>query len=128
MKGWTSYHMETVTAVQYGTGASMIPAAAKSGLAAFLVAAGVLVPRPAAADWFIPNNFVTQEDLDGAVAEEYGNLTNFAFIYPPRTVIGTNDFFHTSTCGAVGTHSRRKAMSRGCACCTANSHIQSSFT
>lgn len=80
-------------AVKHGMGVSIILVAAKSGFAAFLVAAGVLVPGPAAADWFISNNFVTQADLDGAVVEEYANLTNFAFIYPPRTQVGTNDCF-----------------------------------
>lgn len=85
--------MGAVMAVKHGMGVSMILVAAKSGFAAFLVAAGVLVPGPAAADWFIPNNFVTQADIDGAVAEEYANLTNFAFIYPPRAQVGTNDCF-----------------------------------
>jgi len=74
-------------------GASVIAVAARSGLASFLVAAGVIGPRSAAADWFIPDNLVTLEDLDGIVAGEYASLTNFAFIYPPRTVVGTNDCF-----------------------------------
>jgi hypothetical protein len=33
------------------------------------------------------------DDIDGIVAEEYASLTNFAFIYPPRTMVGTNDCF-----------------------------------
>jgi hypothetical protein len=74
-------------------GASEFAVAARSGLAAFLVAAGVVGPGPAAAEGFVPDNLVTLEDLDGIVAGEYASLTNFAFIYPPRTVIGTNDCF-----------------------------------
>ena len=47
-------------------------------------------PRSAAADGFVPDNLVTLNDLDGIVANEYASLTDSAFIYPPRTVVGTN--------------------------------------
>jgi hypothetical protein len=71
----------------------VIAAVARSGVASFLVAACAVGPRPAAAGLFFPDNLVTQEDLDGIVAEEYASLTNFAFIYPPRTECGTNVCF-----------------------------------
>ena len=80
-------------AMKDGMGVSGIAAVARSGLAAIFLAAGVVGPRPAAADWFVPDNLATPEDLDGIVAEEYASLTNFAFIYPPRTQVGTNDCF-----------------------------------
>lgn len=76
-----------------GTVACVLAAAARSVLAAFLAAAGVTGPRPAAADPFVPDNLDTMGDLDGVVEAKYASLTNCAFIFPPRTVIGTNVCF-----------------------------------
>lgn len=45
------------------------------------------------ADLYQPPDIETWEDLDGRVAGKYADLTNFVFIYPPRTVSGTNACF-----------------------------------
>ena len=66
-----------------------------AGLAQSITTAilAVFVPASAHADWYQPVNLESLDDLDGVVAEEYASLTNFAFIYPPRTVAGTNSCF-----------------------------------
>lgn len=53
----------------------------------------LLMAAAASASGYQPRNLATCGDLDGVVAHQYASLTNFAFIYPPRTAIGTNDFF-----------------------------------
>jgi len=66
-----------------------------AGLAQSITTAilAVFVPASAHADWYQPVNLTSLDDLDGVVAEEYASLTNFAFIYPPRTELGTNVCF-----------------------------------
>ncbi len=73
-------------------GGGVIAAAARSVMFVCVLAA-FLVPKSVSAGGFQPVNLVTLEDLDGIVASEYASLTNFAFIYPPRTEFGTNVCF-----------------------------------
>ena len=64
-----------------------------------LLLAGFLPPVPSNADPFRPENLVSMRNLDGVVAEKYAGLTNWAFIYPPRTTIGTNVCFSQISLG-----------------------------
>ena len=75
----------------------------KSASISFVVSAfllTVLILTAASAGGFQPPNLETCDDLDGLVANQYSGLTNWAFIYPPRTS-GTNACFSHiySSCG-----------------------------
>jgi hypothetical protein len=48
---------------------------------------------PSQADLFQPFNLETLADLDSVVESKYAGLTNQAFVFPPRTMIGTNACF-----------------------------------
>jgi len=67
--------------------------AIRDGVAAFLLLGACLMPTGARSELNRSPDLETWGDLDGIVAEEYAGLTNFAFIYPPRTECGTNGCF-----------------------------------